>query len=201
MASRRPYTYPTEDTDLSPEGIDEEEQETVIHNLRTVDADTTQFYTYCFLALPLSCVLFYLRAFLWPTSYATWLGGLLSITSLACTAWILYAVPLPPPEKLNKGKQPAGRPQSGIPQVKMNFDAFSTTGTSPIEQAIIPLNGVLAGILAIHAWFAPSMRNEQAWVWGVLPGVCYMLVLNARLQLRPVGWGELEGLRYEYKGA
>ena len=46
-----------------------------------------------------------------------------------------------------------------------------------------------------------SSRQKKLYAWADECAVVFLLVLVARTQLRPVDVGELERLRYRYKGA
>ncbi|MBE7180484.1 MAG: hypothetical protein INR71_04600, partial [Terriglobus roseus] len=64
------------------------------------------------------------------------------------------------------------------------------------------LNGALSFVLAFQSAVAPrGSAGAQLWPPGWLPAVVFALVLLADWQLRPVDVGELERLRYRYKGA
>ncbi|KAJ9642565.1 hypothetical protein H2199_004946 [Coniosporium tulheliwenetii] len=186
---RKTFHYPADsDTDEPPEGIDEEEQEQLISTLATQDAEKTALYTKAFLTLPLLAALVFLPSLLHPTSFSAFLTALLNLTSLGCTAYVLYYLPLPPSSEA-QGEGRAVRGSSGL------GSAMDDKG--PVERHLVYLNGGLCGILALGEW----MGREKVGGWGWLPAVTFVLVLIARVLLRPVDVGGLEGLKYRYKGA
>lgn len=65
------------------------------------------------------------------------------------------------------------------------------------------LNGVLSGILALQSYLSgrDGRRPEEVWPPGWLPAAIFIVVSVARTMLNPVDVGELEKLKYEYKGA
>lgn len=69
----------------------------------------------------------------------------------------------------------------------------------PIELYLASMNFLLVGLLAIAG---TVMRSDMAFHgFGMLPGLVYVVVLVAKGVMASVDVGELESLRYGYKGA
>ncbi|KAF2809547.1 uncharacterized protein BDZ99DRAFT_571345 [Mytilinidion resinicola] len=194
---RHAFRYPTEsDSDEPPEGIDEQEQETLITHLSTTDATQTLLYTRLLLSLPLTPTLLYLPTLLRPTSLSSWLSALFTITSLLAAAYILYYLPLPPAS--SAPKPPRQRNQNPNPHAHLDIEGESE---SPLRRYIVYLNGTLVVVLALRELSSGRGWREGMAGGGYVPGFVYGVVLFARTQLRAVDVGVLEGLRYRYKGA
>ncbi|KAF2490928.1 hypothetical protein BU16DRAFT_530514 [Lophium mytilinum] len=192
---RHAFRYPTEsDSDEPPEGIDEQEQETLITNLTTTDATNTLLYTRLLLSLPLTPTLLYLPTLLRPPSSSAWLSTLFTITSLLAAAYILYFLPLPPSSSTSKP------PQQRKPNPHAHLD-IEGDSESPLRRYITYLNGALVVVLALRELSSGRGWREGMAGGGYVPGFVYAVVLFARTQLRAVDVGVLEGLRYRYKGA
>ena len=72
-----------------------------------------------------------------------------------------------------------------------------------MEQYLPYLNAALAGLLVIAGWALEAKRGSEV-VWfgfGFLPAVVYGVVIAAKTIMGSVDVGELEGLKYRYKGA
>ncbi|EME44776.1 hypothetical protein DOTSEDRAFT_88811 [Dothistroma septosporum NZE10] len=181
---RKAFRYPSEnDSDDDPE-LDEEHQEKLIEQLQTHDASQNALYRKTFLAIPVLAALFFLTTLIIATSARQRLIALLSVSSLASTAYILHFQPIEAPDK--KGKRP-------VYQVE--------AGKGPVEKYLVWLNAGLAGLLLIAA--VVSWRRgmgEEAWRQA-LPGVVFGLTMFVRQQLAPVDLEELQRARYEFKGA
>jgi len=198
---RKTFHYPTDNdsTDSLPEVLDEEEQETLISSLQTENAARNTLYVRIFLALPILSSLAYLPSLTKPS---TTLISLLSISSLLSTAWILYALP---PGKTGIALLDA------VTAPKQPSPASSTSRTipmaeddSPVTKYLPYLNLVLSGLIAVLAMFtsARARSRENGWtVLGNLPVAMYMVVLMAKVFMGGVDVGELEDLKYRYKGA
>lgn len=180
---RKTFRYPTdEDSDDPVEGIDEEEQEKLIQTLHMTDAAKTRLYTALLLPLPLLPTLLYLPR-LTTSLPAASLSAAAAIASLLATAYILYYLPHAPE---TAGSRRPGPPDAG----------------RSVRRHVVPLNGVLSAVLAVREGLAGTgWREGLAGGGGYVPAFVFLLVLVARTQLRPVDVGELERLRYRYKGA
>lgn len=72
---------------------------------------------------------------------------------------------------------------------------------SPLRKYLDHLNAVLCIVLLPFAYKAKYQgRVDDVW-FAVMPGVVFVLVYIVRTQLKPVDVGELERLKYGYKGA
>jgi hypothetical protein len=72
---------------------------------------------------------------------------------------------------------------------------------SPVEKYLPYLNIVLCGLLVI-AGMVMGGRRELLWSgFGNVPGLVYLLVLMAKMVMGSVDVGELEALKYGFKGA
>lgn len=69
----------------------------------------------------------------------------------------------------------------------------------PIELYLATLNGVLVMLLAIAGAVMRSDRGFHG--FGVLPGLIFAVILVAKVVMAGVDVGQLEGLKYAYKGA
>ncbi|KAK4610085.1 hypothetical protein CLAFUW4_13533 [Fulvia fulva] len=180
---RRAFRYPDDNGD-SPDKLDEEHQEKLISDLQTKDAAKNDLYRKAFLAIPLLAALFFLITLITSTTARQRLIALLSVSSLAATAWILHYQPIEAPDK--KGKRP-------VYQVE--------AGKGPVEKYLVYLNAGLAGLLVVAAML--SWRRglgEDAWRQA-LPGIIFGLTMAARQLLAPLDLEELQRARYGLKGA
>jgi hypothetical protein len=140
---RHAFKFPSEE-DLPSEsiGIDEQEQEELIDQLREQDTSTTIFYRALFLALPALAALPFLYTLVTNPSVQT----LLALSSLGATGWVLYGVPV------------------GATEREQQMDR------GPLARWLAPLNGLLAGALAIGGLVA-ARKNESdgEGIFAVLP--------------------------------
>jgi len=75
----------------------------------------------------------------------------------------------------------------------------------PIDRFLPTLNGLLAVVVAIGTFVGNSQLDYreiplEGWV-GYLPLVVYVLSMIVRYVMTPLDLGELEKMRYKYKGA
>ncbi|KAE9978001.1 hypothetical protein EG328_007217 [Venturia inaequalis] len=183
---RKAFKYPTdEESDSQPEDLDEEEQEVLIKTFIDNDAAKTEAYKKAFLFLPILSLLLYAPALL-PPSSTTFLRTLLSITSLSLTTYALHL--LPTRSQTQKTTPDTTRYSSEI---------------GPLKKYLDHLNAGLSVVLLLFALRAKQKGEgaEEELYLSLLPGVVFLVVYVARGQLRPVDVGELERLRYGYKGA
>lgn len=183
-ALRRTFKYPSESPTSSDDELDEEHQERLIQTLRVEDAAKNTLYRRLFLALPLLSALFYLYAFVTASLARQRLIALLSLSSLACTGYILEFMPLETPD--HKGKRAVWRVEAA---------------KGPLEHFLVWLNAGLVGLLelaAVLSWRRGGL--EDAWRES-LAGIVFTLAMFARWQLAPLDFEELQRARYELKGA
>lgn len=181
---RHAFKYPT-DSDSEQDELDEEHQETLIASLQAEDTRKNTFYRKLFLAIPLTAALFCLYTLLLNTRSAQQaLLSILSLSSLACTAYILWCMPIEPPGK--KGK---------VAMYKLE------AARGPVDRYLVYLDAGLAGVLLLAS--AVSWRKgagEEA-LREALPTIVMGLTMLAREWMAPVDVEELRGKMYDYKGA
>lgn len=130
---RRAFRYPSED-EISPDEMDEEQQEQLITDLQTQDVARTSFYRIAFLANPLLAALFFATDFITSSSALQRLKAFISLSSLLVTAYVIHFMPLGAVD--TKGKKPV---------------YLADAAKSPIERYLPLLNGVLVGVLLVGA--------------------------------------------------
>ncbi|KAF2184421.1 hypothetical protein K469DRAFT_709159 [Zopfia rhizophila CBS 207.26] len=212
---RQTFRYPT-DSDDPVEGIDEEEQEKLISSLSTQDTRSTKLYTQILLALPLMPAVLYIPR-LFNTS--TFLTSFAAILSLLASAYTLYYIPLPPVAAQTMLDAKSGRSSGKGKAVARDYEGHRanldisnpSTKTAPflspeieelVKKYITPVNGTICAILALH-----ELSQGREWRKGIMisggyvPLFIMVVVQWARRELRVVDLGELERLRYRYKGA
>ncbi|TVY48386.1 hypothetical protein LOCC1_G000932 [Lachnellula occidentalis] len=196
---RKTFRYPTDtsDTDSLPEVMDEEEQENLIKNLTKQNTSLNIQYTRILLALPLVCILPYLSAlFAQPTT----LLSILSISSLLSTAWMVFVLPsgetgISSLDKLNN--TPAILSDGGVENPKRVMDS-----EGPMRQYLPYLNVGLCLLLGVLGKQMRERGDGMWWVLSWLPAAVYVIVLCGKFVMGGVDPGmELEGLRYEFRGA
>ena len=76
---------------------------------------------------------------------------------------------------------------------------------SPINQYLPYLSGSISALLLLAAWAYRSRTDvpEGLWLFLLLPAVIFGMVFMARRSIIEIQTGltELQGMRYEYKGA
>jgi hypothetical protein len=136
-----------------------------------------------FLVLPLLSILLYLPSL--TTSTLT--THVLAITSLLSSAYATHILPTKASAQRSKTPSALGR--------------YTSPSDSPLRKYIDHLNAGVCVILALQAVRAKQKGlTDEVWL-AVLPSFVFLLLFLARMQLRPVDVGELEKLRYGYKGA
>ena len=145
---RKAFKYPREDdSEDEANELDEEHQEKLIADLQAKDAGKNELYRKAFVAIPLVAAVYFLYAFVTASTARQRLIALMSISSLACTAYILQFLPTDAPER--KGKRP-------LYQVE--------AAKSPIEKYLPYMNMALAGLLLLAATLSWSKHSrEDAW--------------------------------------
>ncbi|OAG43767.1 hypothetical protein AYO21_01994 [Fonsecaea monophora] len=207
---RKTFKYPSEDdADMSHEEMDEEEQENLLQNLQASETSTNAIYTVMFTALPLVVTLPFMMYLTMSTSRAMAFLCLLSITSLASSAYIMYMVPTSTPlgslSTSSRSSPTATRQRhvhgTGIPQTGF----LLSSADSPINQYLPYLNAFIDVLLVIASMGYRSRSDvpEGLWLLLLLPGLIFGMVFLTRKSMSEVnaGLAELEGLRYDYRGA
>jgi glucan phosphoethanolaminetransferase (alkaline phosphatase superfamily) len=201
---RKTFKYPEETSDSERDELDEQgrihrpihdmiktdihwaEQEKLISTLRTKEAEQNALYNLIFSILPLTVVVPFL-VYLFAGRPKVSLLCLLAITSLLSTAYTMRFVPV-------NGESTTKR-----------FSPRITELDGPIEKYFAYLNGAIAGLLLLAAWSLRRQSDspEGLWVFLLLPAVMLVMIMVARKSMSDVEASivELDGMKYEYKGA
>ncbi|PGH07955.1 hypothetical protein AJ80_07936 [Polytolypa hystricis UAMH7299] len=185
---RKTFRYPESDhEDGGRDGMDEEEQEKMIEHLKRHNEERNAQYTLGFTVLPLIFALIYVPALLSSNSTGSErLLYIFSIASLLSTGYMMRLIPLKPVDP--KGKR-------------------RMRDVDPIHEALqkhLPsANAAICGLLAITAYLIRDTGRMHAapWLLCVAPGIVFLITQIARRTMLSVDIKELEGLRYDYKGA
>lgn len=192
-ATRLRKTFRFDDEDHNePEVIDEEEQDNIIEDLIARNSGTNLRYQLYFLALPILSIIPYV-----PILFTTQrLLALLSITSLACTAYLLHF--LPP----GKTGIPVIDGRNAGPQGKQR-EALKIDGRGPLLRYLPYLNLSLGGILLLLPLVAGGKSADipHSQLLSYLPLAIYLFTLLVKIVMGSVDVEELEALKYNYKGA
>ncbi|KAJ4502257.1 hypothetical protein HRR83_009177 [Exophiala dermatitidis] len=248
---RRTFKYPAEDdgeADLSPDEMDEEEQEHLLSKLQASESASNRQYTLILTGLPLIVVLLFLRYLFASTTASMAMLCLLSITSLLASSYIMYFIPIitSADTDTNTNSAPSSRRTPSSVFATANNDngigkassfSLSSIGRNlrqrqlpagplltfangdmggPIERYLPTLNAAISLLLFFSAMAyrskgrnrdgAPSATTsvpEGLWMFLLLPGLVFVMVYVAKRSMGDIqsGLRELQGLRYEYKGA
>lgn len=128
---RKAFHYPSDSSDSE---LDEEHQERLITTFQTQDAAKNTLYRKAFVSIPIFAVLFFFYSIFTAPSAQQRLIALLSLSSLVCTAYILYFMPVEAQER--KGK-------------RAMYKIEAEKG--PVERYLVYLDGGLAGLLLLAA--------------------------------------------------
>lgn len=181
MASlRKTFKYPTEDDSEDENELDDEHQERLIETLRTTSAASSSFYRSAFLVLPAIASVFSIYTFFTEPR----LTALLSLSSLTCSAYTLYYLPLSSQD--NKGK---------TAMYKVN------AAKGPIEQYLPILNAGMVALLIVAATLNWRRGLAEAAIREALAGIVWVIAMYVRWEAREVDLKELERRRYGLKGA
>ena len=222
--ARRTFAYrddddgannPDSDSD-SAMALDEQEQESLIASLAAQNAARNAQFRLFLLLLPAFSALPYLLA-LFRGPGAVMVVPVLGLSSLACTAWTLLALP---PGITGIAALDAW--VSGDNSSHNNFNNSNNTllqqqrliRPSPLETYLPYLNAALCAVLILlelagggggGGRSAETETAQQPWghvALGNLPAIVYVVVLAAKAVMGGVDpERELGALRYEYKGA
>jgi len=209
---RKAFKYPSDDdgTDVSHDELDEQEQENLLTKLRASESSTNAQYTLVFTVLPLIVSLPFFWYLSISTTRTTELLCLLSITSLGASAYIMHFVPIAGSSSSSSSSSSAAA-RSG--QRQPPSSVFGTWGSplltvsdqSPINQYLPYLSGSISALLLLAAWGYRSRTDvpEGLWLFLLLPAVIFGMVFMARRSIIEIqtGLAQLQGMRYEYKGA
>ncbi|KAK5455175.1 hypothetical protein LTS15_005895 [Exophiala xenobiotica] len=210
---RKAFKYPSDDdgTDILHDELDDqdaEEQENLLTKLRASESSTNAQYTLIFTVLPLIVSL----PFFWYLSISTTrtmaLLCLLSITSLGASAYIMHFVPIPGSSSSSSSSSQSGRrppPSSVFGTGTGSGQQLMVWDKTPINQYLPYLSGSISALLLLAAWGYRSRTDvpEGLWLFLLLPAVIFGMVFMARRSIIEIQTGltELQGMRYEYKGA
>ncbi|OAL48669.1 hypothetical protein IQ07DRAFT_570087 [Pyrenochaeta sp. DS3sAY3a] len=208
---RKTFKYPSasDDEDAVEEGMDEQDQATLISKLSSHDTSTTYTYTLLLLVLPLAPALLHIPLLF---SASTVLPAAVAIASFLATAYTLYALPLPPqePESEAAKKAKAKAPQRGYAGKTPPWEKeaqksgrravpfVSEKVADVLAEYIVAANRAVAGVLALL-----ELRSGKHWVEGLgigggyLPLVVCIVILYARTELRIIDMDELKRLKKE----
>ncbi|KAI0853730.1 hypothetical protein F5Y00DRAFT_58868 [Daldinia vernicosa] len=231
LRTRRPFTHASDsdsDSDSdSPTALDEQEQEALIQSLAHQNDVRNAQFRLLLLALPIVSAVPYLLALTQASSSSNGndrIRALLSLTSLAATAWMLWALPpgttgirgvdgwVSDSGSSRSGSKGARRKQFG--SILGRSDAvdapFQAEGRrdSPLAAYLPYLNIALCAVLVLAGLVSkPGASAEGRQQWGHvglsnLPAVVYGVVIIAKIVMGGVDpERDLSALRYEYKGA
>lgn len=218
---RRTFAYPSDDnrerdgesSTSSDAALDEQEQEDLIASLAAQNAARNAQFRLFLLALPVCSALPYLLALFRGGGSSSGSGNssplvaVLSLSSLASTAWMLYALP---PDVTGIPRLDAWIAGDGGNAMGRNSARFALKQQqgSPLELYLPYLNMGLCAILVFTGFMNKSgAAAAAAGQWGHvglgnLPAIVYAVVLVAKMVMGGVDpERELSGLRYGYKGA
>lgn len=143
---RKAFRYPSE-SDSESDELDEEHQEKLIADLQAQDQAKNELYRKFFVAIPLVGAAFFVYTFFIAGTSRQRLIALLSISSLACTAYILHFMPIQAPER--KGKRPL-------------YQLEAEKG--PVGKYLVHMNAALAALLLVAAAVSWNKAlREDAW--------------------------------------
>jgi hypothetical protein len=206
---RKTFKYPSEseDSDGLRDELDEEgnihqnspslapysftdqhslEQESLISTLRTSEAEQNAQYSLIFSILPLTVILPFLL-YLPSCTPRTALLCLLAVTSLCSTSFIMRYLPLKSPHARNQSRP-----------INIEIDG-------PVEMYLPYLNGAICGLLLLASWSLKRRPDSQEglWVFLLLPTIMFAMIMIARKSMADVevGIAQLDGMKYNYKGA
>lgn len=216
---RRTFAYPSDDnrerdgesSTSSDAALDEQEQEDLIASLAAQNAARNAQFRLFLLALPVCSALPYLLALFRgggsSSGSSSPLVAVLSLSSLASTTWMLYALP---PDVTGIPRLDAWIAGGGGNAMGRNSARFALKQQqgSPLELYLPYLNMGLCAILVFTGFMNKSgAAAAAAGQWGHvglgnLPAIVYAVVLVAKMVMGGVDpERELSGLRYGYKGA
>ncbi|KAI1403736.1 hypothetical protein F4819DRAFT_484388 [Hypoxylon fuscum] len=218
---RRTFAYPHDSSDSDSDGDapaapDEQEQESLIAALAAQnDARNAQFRL-LLLCLPAVSSLPYLITLLFPKNdEGEGAGGrltaLLSLSSLACTGWVLATLPpgVTGVRVLDAWVGGSGNGSESKKRKQRSSDALSYWAEgrprSPLETYLPYLNAGLCAVLVLAGFVSKSAVSQGHWGHvglSNLPAIVYGVVLVAKMVMGGVDpERDLGALRYEYKGA
>jgi hypothetical protein len=185
------------------------EQSTLITSLSTTASQNDSTYRLIFTALPLLSIIPFLWHLLIHPSRSTALPALLSMTSLCITSWGMYSVPLPSSLSSNVRTRPStifAPSTSGTTSTSIS-NSRAAEFQGPLLTHLPRLNVLIAvlllGVSCLFSSRTDVNGSEGFWLLLLLPAVMWGVVFVVKASMLEIqsGLGELEGLKYEYKGA
>jgi len=186
---RRTFRYPEElnNEDETRVELDEEEQEAIVQDLHRRDEQGNTQYKLAFTILPLVATGAFLPIIRSPSSSVFQkLLCFLGISSLLFTSYMMRLARPPKPDR--NGKQPMGTVE---------------VRDGGIERYLSLINAGVCVFLFLAACLL-KFRNDGSdslWILYLVPGLVFQIAFLARKTILSVDIGQLEALRYEYKGA
>ncbi|CRG85540.1 hypothetical protein PISL3812_02592 [Talaromyces islandicus] len=189
---RKTFRYPDDDHDQDPDNrqeLDEEEQDKLIQELSAKNDAQNAFYHLVFTIVPLVAIVAYIPAiFSSSLTTGTRFTCIICILSLSTTAYMMKVGPFDLKERR------LGEP--GVLAVQ--------EGKLDPRGYLIYINTAMCVLLFLKSWYTSSGQghdDHQQFILDILPGVVLGAVVIASRSLIEVDIGELQKLRYEYKGA
>jgi len=156
---RKAFKYPTENDAADPgSDLDEQEQEKLIQNLAKADAQKTQNYKTAFVTLPLLSIILYVHRLVLPADSNDLLLGVLAVSSLLLTAYILWFIPLQ-----GEKRSPTVVQIPGLGNVDLQ-------APGPLLPYVFYLNIGLCGILALQGESGDHGEKPEELIWWMFPG-------------------------------
>jgi hypothetical protein len=186
------------------------EQDTLIQTLRTTNETRNAQYRLAFTVLACMAGIPYIPTFYSRSSTASaQLVSLLAVTSLLASAYYLYALPESSASTGLPWVDAWFRKRSASVKGKENETYIPRLGDrvdkSPLELYLPSLNVVLAALVAVIGMLdgsrSSSGKESLGAVYALLPAGVFALVILVKRELASVDVGELERLKYGYKGA
>ncbi|KAJ9217835.1 hypothetical protein DTO166G4_639 [Paecilomyces variotii] len=185
---RKTFRYPEDSDDDARQELDEEEQERIINDLRSRDDARNAEYKLVFTIVPLVSIVAFLPGLFSSSATASErIISFLSTLSLLASAYIMRHIPLPRPDP--KGKRPV-RNLGYLELVREHLVAVNV-GLCALVTLLAYATGYGYGIS-----YAGVPRLSY-----LVPGVVFGIICITRKLMLSVDVGQLENLKYDYKGA
>ncbi|GAD95470.1 conserved hypothetical protein [Paecilomyces variotii No. 5] len=184
---RKTFRYPEDSDDDNRQELDEEEQERLINDLRSRDDARNAEYKLIFSVVPLVSVIAFVPGLFSSSATASErIISLFSTVSLLASGYIMRYIPHPKPDI--KGK----RPVRNLGHVDL------------VKEHLVAINAGMCALVILLAYATGYGSTRYAgvpWALGLVPGVVFGIVCIARKLMLSVDVGQLENLKYDFKGA
>ncbi|OKL59045.1 hypothetical protein UA08_05787 [Talaromyces atroroseus] len=196
---RRTFRYPDDEDEShdrsARQELDEEEQDDIIQNLHQKNDTDNRFYLTVFTVVPLIAAIAYIPALV-SSSVAVGqrLIYVVCIISLLVTAYIMQSSGSLHPSRTNRRHDDLRPPSVTNPRW------FPAALDGINRRCLVYANSALCGLLALGSLLR-IVDTQRGSVLYLLPAVFLAIIFLARRVTTEVDIGELEKLRYEYKGA